>query len=574
MLKNRLSEIDGSLKQKYETERSKNADLAAEVDKWRNRYQASEKSKIKEVEDMRIMMESQRKSMIDRELRELTVRFATERSNLENEIRKYRDQLENRYHEIEDYKQKCQRYEILVMELRNNENLIIDSEKKLNMLNQELMRLNEILKDKEEENQAFRQREQKLNNKLKEQKEWEYEYNQAKAGYDAKAKEAEDWRIRASRLEEEVLKAKDLEHYKDELASKLKLTMNEVERLHSNINARRDEMENYKRLLTERDAELSRYKNLENEIKSYESKINYSKIENDRINGILKSRMAEIEDWKERTKKLEAALSSYSRLEMDKKAADDRHQQQVKQNEEMKYYVSKLENDINGYRKNEGLLKDLEKNNAMLTKEIERLNGNLKNQAGELNDFRVRYSKIESSLNEYKNIEEKLRDYQNKIALLTTEMERLNDLLKDRNKEISQLENEKLEIYQQISYYKNYESKIGEKDQIIAKNNETINALKRDIENWQIKTRDADTKARELENTLFRASQEKEKLGSMIKLKNSEYEELRGQYSRLEPEMRRKNELEIAFQEQQVPPHPLRTRSWAACRTSTATSAN
>jgi chromosome segregation ATPase len=284
--------------------------------------------------------------------------------------------------------------------------------------------------------------------------------------------------------------------------------------------------------------------------------------------------MAEIEDWKERTKKLEAALSSYSRLEMDKKAADDRHQQQVKQNEEMKYYVSKLENDINGYRKNEGLLKDLEKNNAMLTKEIERLNGNLKNQAGELNDFRVRYSKIESSLNEYKNIEEKLRDYQNKIALLTTEMERLNDLLKDRNKEISQLENEKLEIYQQISYYKNYESKIGEKDQIIAKNNETINALKRDIENWQIKTRDADTKARELENTLFRASQEKEKLGSMIKLKNSEYEELRGQYSRLEPEMRRKNELEIAFQEQQVPAHSLRTRSWAACRTSTATSAN
>lgn len=199
------------------------------------------------------------------------------------------------------------------------------------------------------------------------------------------------------------------------------------------------------------------------------------------------------------------------------------------------------------------MLKDLEKNNGMLTKEIERLNGNLKNQAGELNDYRVRYSKIESSLNEYKNIEEKLRDYQNKIALLTTEMERLNDLLKDRNKEISQLENEKLEIYQQISYYKNYESKIGEKDQIISKNNETISALKRDIENWQIKTRDADSKARELENTLFRASQEKDKLSSMIKLKNSEHEALKGQYSRLEPEIRRKNELELTCQDQNVP---------------------
>jgi len=29
-----------------------------------------------------------------------------------------------------------------------------------------------------------------------------------------------------------------------------------------------------------------------------------------------------------------------------------------------------------------------------LTKEIERLNNMLKNQAGELNDFRVRYSKV------------------------------------------------------------------------------------------------------------------------------------------------------------------------------------
>jgi hypothetical protein len=33
-----------------------------------------------------------------------------------------------------------------------------------------------------------------------------------------------------------------------------------------------------------------------------------------------------------------------------------------------------------------------------LAKEIERLNNLLKNQAGELNDFRIRYSKVESTL--------------------------------------------------------------------------------------------------------------------------------------------------------------------------------
>lgn len=66
MLKNKLNDIDFNLKQKFEAEKSKNADLLQEIEKWKSRYQASEKSKTKELEDLRSMMESQRKSMIDR----------------------------------------------------------------------------------------------------------------------------------------------------------------------------------------------------------------------------------------------------------------------------------------------------------------------------------------------------------------------------------------------------------------------------------------------------------------------------------------------------------------------------
>ena len=46
-----------------------------EIEKWKSRYQASEKSKAKELEDLRNLMECQRKSMIDREIREMTIRF-------------------------------------------------------------------------------------------------------------------------------------------------------------------------------------------------------------------------------------------------------------------------------------------------------------------------------------------------------------------------------------------------------------------------------------------------------------------------------------------------------------------
>lgn len=43
-----------------------------------------EVSKSREMEDLRLMMESQRKSTLDREIKELTLKFGSERQNLEN----------------------------------------------------------------------------------------------------------------------------------------------------------------------------------------------------------------------------------------------------------------------------------------------------------------------------------------------------------------------------------------------------------------------------------------------------------------------------------------------------------
>jgi hypothetical protein len=41
-----------------------------------------------------MVMESQRKSILDREIKELTLKFQTERSGLEGELRKLRDTLD------------------------------------------------------------------------------------------------------------------------------------------------------------------------------------------------------------------------------------------------------------------------------------------------------------------------------------------------------------------------------------------------------------------------------------------------------------------------------------------------
>lgn len=130
-MKNQLNEIDFSLKQKYESERQKNQELLQEIEKWRARYQAGEKSKAKELEELRNMMESQRKSMIDREIREMAIRHQNERAGLESEIRKLREIVNNRDNEIQNYKERCQRFEIENMELRNHENTIEQLENQL-----------------------------------------------------------------------------------------------------------------------------------------------------------------------------------------------------------------------------------------------------------------------------------------------------------------------------------------------------------------------------------------------------------------------------------------------------------
>jgi|JI6StandDraft_1071083.scaffolds.fasta_scaffold104559_2 predicted nucleic acid-binding Zn-ribbon protein len=124
------------MKDKYEMERSRNNELMGEIERWKARYMASEKSKTKELDDLRMMMESQRKSMLDREMRELTIKFQAERGNLENEIRKLRESLEYKLREIDEHKQRSQKLEITIMELQRNEATINELESKLALVSQ------------------------------------------------------------------------------------------------------------------------------------------------------------------------------------------------------------------------------------------------------------------------------------------------------------------------------------------------------------------------------------------------------------------------------------------------------
>lgn len=75
------------------------------------------------------------------------------------------------------------------------------------------MRLNDLLRQKEDDNAGLRQQQFNLTQQLKKLQEWESEGRQLRNSLEAKTREADEWKVRTSRLEEEVVRGKELEHY-------------------------------------------------------------------------------------------------------------------------------------------------------------------------------------------------------------------------------------------------------------------------------------------------------------------------------------------------------------------------
>lgn len=67
---------------------------------------------------------------------------------------------------------------------------------------------------------------------------------------------------------------------------------------------------------------------------------------------------------------------------------------------------------------------------------------------------------MEQTFNEYKNIEMKMKDFEHKIIMLTQEIERLNQLINEKNVLINNLERDQLDLHSKINHYKSYEQKI------------------------------------------------------------------------------------------------------------------
>jgi DNA repair exonuclease SbcCD ATPase subunit len=102
------------------------------------------------------------------------------------------------------------------------------------------------------------------------------------------------------------------------------------------------------------------------------------------LNRVLRQRAEEIDNWKSRYSKIEISITEYKGLE--------------------------------------GRLREYENRIALLSQEIERLNGVLKARADEIEQWRVNYSKLEITINEYKVIESRGKDMESRVSMLLREI--------------------------------------------------------------------------------------------------------------------------------------------------------
>jgi hypothetical protein len=95
-IKQKFEEMAFSFEQKEAAYRQKNQELLQEIEREKGNSTLMERNKNKALDEMKLLMESQRKAIVDREMKELSIRHQNEKSAFENEIRKNRELLSSK----------------------------------------------------------------------------------------------------------------------------------------------------------------------------------------------------------------------------------------------------------------------------------------------------------------------------------------------------------------------------------------------------------------------------------------------------------------------------------------------
>ncbi|CAK62188.1 unnamed protein product (macronuclear) [Paramecium tetraurelia] len=371
----------------------------------------------------------------------------------QGDLRKAQTDLSKSQQENQNLKQQTDDLKRQNQELaQENNNLQQDLENQTQNLGQ-LDEIKDQLNDLQEEKNQLNDKVSDLQNDLKEKQRL----------FDQKQKELEDALKRVKDLEAKLL---EMDHYIDTLeddlqkfekdnqqlnreAGQKQLADRELERLRGLL----DQMKNQ---YDQQQKELGKLKNNLDQMRDLQDELAQAKSELDRANSVIAQQqdelaqkeneisqlVREVQNLEESNNQLQDQNNNLQQTLQEQQAVTNGNQEELTKlrriAEDYKEKIRQLELKFNEYSNMEERLKQSDHRIAVLMTEIERLNSLVKQITSETEDWKQKHSRIELALLEYRQIEKTNRDAVNKNQQFINEIERLKKLLEAKHIELLQ----------------------------------------------------------------------------------------------------------------------------------------
>ena len=419
---------------------SKVKGLIEEINAWRSRYENLERFKSKEMDELKTHTEAIRKSQLDREIRDLTIKHQNEKMKLEAEIKRMQGIIELQNGEINLLKSKST-YEYM------------RTDPKINKLEENFFLISA-------ENERLLSQTQVLNEKIR-----ELETNQMKLS----------------------------EFYQGQQRASIETTKKSqnfhLESLQSELNATRNELEDWKAKARKADIDSYGVSALNSQVSDLNQKILILNKDQHDLIDTLNEKKIYIEKIKQKKKLLKQKLRSSLASEQNSQFLINEIQQTREENQKLKDEIQRLENQQKSQlysSKTETYSLELKQD------EINRLNVRIKNieddlqlKSQEIVEWQKKYYQLKSEsqyLEISKNQEIELNELRKKVSLLQYESNTQNGELNRLREENSKLVNLHAERSHQEKEKKAF---MSESEGQMRR----INELTEEVERWKDKCR-------------------------------------------------------------------------------------
>lgn len=181
--------------------------------------------------------------------------------------------------------------------------------------------------------------------------------------------------------------------------------------------------------LTQQDKSLSQFASYEARIREFEAQALLSTQESKRLSLLLQSRVEEFEQAREKYKKLEIVLAEYKLFEVRYNETQSKYLELLKENDALRATKKELESKFALLSTIDTKISEYESRILLFTSEIEKLNIVILNKNKEIEETKAFIPKLELEISEYK-------EYVHKNAFLNSEIDRLQLIIREYKEEV------------------------------------------------------------------------------------------------------------------------------------------